>query len=458
MVEESPPPLVTPHSPETPYIGNPPVINGWRIVWVMLLIAFMLVPLWLVSKALSHHFGQRQPALQHTIGQALVGPVLVVPYVEHYTKVDTLTEPNGESRVVSKDIFNDRTAILLPEKLEIRANIKPEPPHTAWESPPAYVANLSLQGAFNHAPLLQSSENERRILWDKAYIVIGLRDPRGIDTASSFFWNEGRIGLQPSTRLGKLLPHGFHVPIMLSADSNPLNEFKLTLTVRGHVAFSFAPLGENTAIRISSPWLYPQFGGEVPPDKQTLNEQGFLAEWDIPHLVRNYPQFWVLEEEAQPYAMDSFNVIVGLSGPQAAAYPQVQKAVAYGLAFVGLAFLLLLNFEAHQQRRLHTLHYLMVGGMLAAFYLVVAAILPYMGLAYAYWIAALLASLGIAGYLQLTLRNPWLAIWMAVLLLALYLAQYLLLPTTSYGFLAGVAVLLLAALLLLPVTRHLQAD
>ncbi|MFN3786688.1 MAG: inner membrane CreD family protein, partial [Thiothrix sp.] len=243
---------------------------GWRVFTVSLLVLLMLLPLLVIRNIVaerSTHYANALAQVTNAWGkrQTVVGPVLVIPYVEHFTNVDTVTEPNGESRVVSKDIFNDRTAILLPEQLEIRADLQTEQQRDGIYTALVYNAKLSINGRFDHSPILQATENDRRIAWDKAYIAIGLDDTRALDTASSLFWNEGRIDLQPGTRLNKLLPNGFHVPLMMNADSNTSNAFKLTLSLRGSDGLLFAPVGENTAIRISSPWTTPRFIGELSP-------------------------------------------------------------------------------------------------------------------------------------------------------------------------------------------------
>ncbi len=150
MSEQLPPPIT----------GNRlrtlPQSLGFRTFVVMLLGLLMLIPLFMAGKVVSErntYYNNALHSIASTWGekQTLVGPVLVVPYVEHFTNVDTVTDANGESRVVSKDIYNDRTAILLPENLEIRANLKEEHRQRGIYDALVYTASLSLTGKFNHA-------------------------------------------------------------------------------------------------------------------------------------------------------------------------------------------------------------------------------------------------------------------------------------------------------------------
>lgn len=454
MSEQLIPPPLAPQRP--PPAGQQ---IGWRVLFVSLLALIMLLPLLAVRNVVTErntHYNHALTEVANAWGrrQTLVGPVLIIPYVEHFTNVDTVTEPNGESRVVSKDIFNERTAILLPEQLEIRADLQAEHQRQGIYDALVYTAKLSINGTFDHSPMLQAAENDRRIAWDKAYIAIGLDDTRAIDSTSSLFWNEGRIDLQPGTRLGKLLPHGFHVPLMVTADSNTSNEFKLTLSLRGSDGLLFAPVGENTAIRISSPWTMPRFIGELLPDKQTLNEQGFRAEWDIPHLVRNYPQSWVLEE-TEPYDLHHFTIGVSLAEPQSL-YAQVAHSVQYGILFIGLTFLALLAFETRQQRHLHVLHYVVVGAVLLSFYLILLALAEHLGFQAAYLAAALTTILLVSAYTQMILRKFQYSLLIALLLAALYSLLYFLLQWQDYDLIAGAALLLLLTGILMLITRHVK--
>jgi len=431
---------------------------GLRTIVVSLLGLLMLVPLFFVDKVVKERQAHYQTALNGIAErwggkQTLIGPVLVVPYVEHFTSVDTISDENGESRVVSKDVFNDRTAILLPESLEIRANLNEEHRQQGIYDALVYNATVSLSGKFNHAQVLQSSEGERRILWNKAFVALGLTDQRAIDTASSFFWNDGRIDMQPGTRLSKLLPSGFHIPLNVNADSTPTNEFKLTLNLRGSDGLLFAPLGQTTAIRMTSAWTHPNFQGDLLPSKYDITEAGFNAAWNIPHLVRNYPQYWVLEDQ-QTYDLRSFSAGVSLDEPDAL-YPLIERAVKYGALFIGMTFLVFFAFEISLKQRLHVLQYGLVGVALSLFYLILLAAAEHIGFLYAYVAAAAATILSITVYTGVILRNGWRTFLLFLLLVLLYGLLYLLLQMEDYALLIGVGLLLFASVIMMHVTRHL---
>ncbi len=429
-----------------------------RTLIVILLGLLMLIPLFFAERVVKERQTHYQNALNSVAErwggkQTLTGPVLVVPYVEHFTSVDTISDENGETRVVSKDIFNDRTAILLPESLEIRANLNEEHRQQGIYDALVYNATINLSGKFNHAQVLQSSEGERRILWNKAFIALGLSDQRAIDTASSFFWNDGRIDMQPGTRLSKLLPAGFHIPLSVNADSTTSNEFKLTLNLRGSDGLFFAPLGQTTAIRMTSAWTHPNFQGDLLPNEHAITEAGFNAAWNIPHLVRSYPQYWVLEDQ-QTYDLHSFSAGVNLHEP-ASLYTLIERAVQYGALFIGMTFLVFLAFEISLKQRLHILQYGLVGVALSLFYLILLAAAEHIGFLYAYIAASATTILCITVYTGMVLRNGRRTFLLFLLLTLLYGLLYLLLQREDYALAIGVGLLLFATMIMMYVTRHL---
>lgn len=448
--------LPLPSPPSHP--PTPPSLPGLRILAIALLGLLMLIPLFMAGKVVEERSAYYNNALRNIANawgtrQTITGPILVLPYVEHFTSVDTLTDENGESRVVSKDIYNDRTAILLPEKLEIRTDLKQEHRQRGIYDALVYTANISLSGTFNHEAISNANAGERRILWDKAFITIGLDDTRAINTASSFSWNDARIGLEPGSRISTLLPTGFHIPLPVSNESNTSNDFKLTLSLRGSDSLFFAPLGENTSIRMTSPWTHPSFQGELLPDKHETTEQGFHAEWVIPHLARNYPQSWVLEDK-QEYDLRKVTAGVSLYEP-VSLYARISRAVKYGALFIGLTFLVLLMFELSLKQRLHVLQYTLVGVALSLFYLILLALAEHLGFVYAYLAASATTIFSITLYMAAILRNSRHTLGMLLILAALYGLLYLLLQTEDYALLAGAALLLLATGITMYVTRHL---
>jgi len=433
----------------------------FRTFVVVLLGLLMLIPLNMAEEVVAERNSYHASVLEgiaSTWGaqQTLVGPVLVVPYVEHYTSVDTVTEKDGTARVVSKDVSSDHTAILLPKNLEIRADLKEEHRHRGIYDALVYSAKLSLSGQFDHSPLLKRSDDgaERRIQWDKAFVMVGLSDTKAIADASELSWDDKPIKLEPGTHLPELLASGFHAPLSASADTKSTHDFKLNLTLHGSDSLNFAPLGETTKARMTSTWTHPSFQGNSLPVKRTLNDQGFSAEWEIPHLVRNYPQYWLMDDK-QKYDINAFTAGVSLYEP-VSLYSQVIRAVKYGVLFVGLTFLTFFAFEISVGKRLHVLQYGLVGVALSLFYLLLLSLAEHIAFVYAYLGAASVVVMIITLYAWAVLRSFKSGLLILLLLSGLYGVLYLLLEMEDYALLAGTGLLIIATSSMMYVTRNLR--
>jgi inner membrane protein len=435
---------------------------GFRALLVAFLGGLMLIPLFVVENIIQerhdYHAGVLKD-LASTWGspQTLTGPILVVPYVEHSTSVDTVIDPNGESRVVSKDLYNERTAILLPHDLEIRADLKEEHRQQGIYDALVYKANLSLSGYFDHSRLIPTDkEGERNIQWDKAFITLGITDPKAIESVSEFGWDKERVKLEPGTGLPSLLATGLHAPLP-NTDTNTTNHaFKLTLTLRGSEGLSFAPMGETTKARMTSTGIHPGFEGSLLPSKQESSAQGFKAEWEIPHLARNFPQYWELEDKPN-YNLQQITAGVSLSEP-VMLYSRILHSSQYGALFIGLTFLIFFAFEMGGSGRkpLHVLQYVLVGAALSLFYLLLMALAEQFPFLDAYLAAAGTTVLSISLYTWAMLRSKGYAFVMLMLLTVLYGALYFLQEMEGYALLFGTGLLVLATTAMMYLTLHLR--
>ena len=138
-------------------------------------------------------------------------------------------------------------------------------------------------------------------------------------------------------------------------------------------------------------------------------------------------------------------------------YTQVNRAVKYAILFVSLTFLLLFAFEIGLKRRLHTLQYVLVGGSLALFYLVLLALAEHIGFLYAYIAASSVTVLPLTWYLGGILRDVWRTVGVFVVLALLYGLLYLLLQIEDYALLVGVGLLVGAMGMMMVITRRLPA-
>ena len=434
--------------------------ESFRIIIIALLILLMLIPLMMVSDIVNER-GARQQTIINDIAatwgqyQVLNGPILLIPYVDHLIKMDTVTDKNGETKTVTQDVFTDKTAIILPTELDIKVNLREEARHRGIYKTQVYTADINLSGQFDYSALINTENQRRRYEWDKAHLLIGLSDTKAITQNSQLTWNDKQVTLTSGTRLSTLIPTGFSAPLhSLNLDKlNSKHLFKLQLNVKGNQGFKFTPLGETTQAHITSTWPHPSFQGNILPNEYETTDEGFSAKWSIPHLARNYPQQWIMQDE--DYSLNKLSAGVDLFEP-VSLYAKTSRAVKYGIMFIVMTFLSLLIFEIVSQTRLHLLQYMVIGVALSVFYLILLSLAEHIRFLYAYLAASSVTVLIISLYALAFLKAKWHSVLIFSLLGSLYAVLYLLLQMEDYALLFGAALLLLVTTTVMYMTRNLQ--
>ncbi|MEZ5535708.1 MAG: cell envelope integrity protein CreD [Thiolinea sp.] len=424
---------------------------------VGLLILLMLIPLFMVEGVVRERNHYQQQVLDEVAAtwggqQTLNGPFLVIPYIEHITSVDTVTNNKGEDSVVTKDIFNNHTVVILPDTLDIKAEIEEEHRKRGIYDALVYTTKATVSGTFDHEFLLEGGEGDRRILWEKVFVMFGLSDTKAMNSGATFTWDADQTDLQPGTRLPQLLSQGFHIPLDETTSNDTKHDFKLEFELRGSKGLFFTPLGKTTTAEMSSGWEHPSFQGDLLPEKHDITDEGFTASWDIPNLARSYPQYWWLEDEVK-YDPGYFTAGVSLYEP-VSLYSQVERAVKYGILFVALTFLTFFAFEIAGGSRLHVLQYGLIGFALALFYLILLSLAEHLPFEQAY-IAATAAVVGMIWiYAWAVLRSFWKGLFILLVLGGLYYLLFLILQMEDYALLAGTGLLVFATLMMMFVTRN----
>ncbi len=424
---------------------------------VGLLIMLMLIPLLMVEGVVRERNQYQQQVLDDvavTWGrqQTLNGPFLVIPYVEHITSVDTISDSKGENKVITKDIFNNHTVIILPETLDIQADIQEEHRQRGIYDALVYTSDITISGTFDHEFILEGGEGDRRILWEQVFVMFGLSDTKAMAVGTVFEWDSEAAELQPGTRLPTVIRQGFHIPLNETSSNDTQHDFKLSFELRGSRGLFFTPLGRTTTAELTSSWRHPSFQGDLLPEKRKITEKGFSARWDIPNLARSYPQYWWLEE-TDKYDPAYFTAGVSLYEP-ASLYTRIERAVKYGILFVALTFLTLFAFEVASGTRLHVLQYGLVGFALALFYLILLSLAEHLPFEQAYLAAASTIVGMIWIYAQAVLRSFWKGLFILLILGGLYYLLFLILQLEDYALLAGTGLLVFATVMMMFVTRH----
>lgn len=430
---------------------------SFRSIVIAILTVAMVFPLLMVNNMVTER-GYRYQSVLNDIAsswgqpQTIVGPLLAVPYVEHLVTVNTVTDSNGNTQTISKDVFTDYTMILLPQELTLQGDMQEAYRQRGIYKSLVYTAELTLNGNYNLKPLFNNCTNNCNIKWDKAWIALGLSDTKAINETSRMNWGGTSASIHPGTLLPELIPSGFHASLKGLEPENPLPSFRLRLALNGSTGIRFAPLGEVTKATIKSAWPHPSYQGSILPKKEQHGKEGFLAQWQIPNLARNYPQYWLSDKK---YDLQQFTAGVDLFEP-VTHYSKVSRATKYGILFIILTFIIFLIFELTVQTRPHFLQYTLIGFAISLFYLLLVSLAEHVKFLHAYLAAAGVTIFMITLYAAAILRKFTRTLLIFFLLSGLYAVLYTIMHLEDYALLAGAALLLIIMGILMIVTRNIQ--
>jgi len=391
--------------------------------------------------------------------QSLIGPVLVIP-VDERTKVVTRSESRSAwIEEEEKEVVQRRHAIVLPDVLSIDATIAHETRHRAIYDTVVYATDATLTGSFavpDEAALTTGKPNTT-VQWRQAFLVLGLGDSSAIQAVSDAQIDGRPLSLESGTRLGSLVRDGFHAPLAIDGPSAVPLGFSFALDLRGSERFAFAPLGRTTTADIEADWPHPSFDGAYLPVAHEIDGDGFAARWEIPHLARALPQYWLQgsAEGEDIMSIERFSSGVRLYQP-VDLYQLTTRAAKYGMLFVGLTLLCFFILECATGRRLHLIQYGVVAGALVLFFLLLLSLAEHIGFAAAYLVAALAKIAVIALYARAILEEWRQAAVVGVVLTGLYALLYFILRSQDHALLAGALTLFLALIGTMLATRRLR--
>ncbi len=386
--------------------------------------------------------------------QTLVGPVLVIPYLEEFT--ETTTE-NGIKKIETKREL--RRAVILPEQLNLAGGFTNEFKKLGIYKALTYQLGGNIKGNFKLPAniKLTAYHNNSSLTMQAAYLSMGISDPRGITSSPTITWGNQSLVFEQGSQL-KALGNGIHAPIgMLQHTADTNIDFEINLNLRGTEQFNFAPIAGNNAVALQSSWQHPHFGGSFLPEAstQSINAGGFSAKWAVSSLSSNNQATFLnqLNSNEQTQSLESLNI--GFVEP-INVYSQADRATKYGLLFIGLTFAGFFIFEILKNLRIHPAQYTLVGLSMAMFYLLLVSLAEQIGFASAYLTASAACVLLLGYYLSFVLKSKANGFVFASLLTALYGALYGILQSEDNALLMGSLLVFGLLALVMVITRKVD--
>ncbi|HEY4166807.1 MAG TPA: cell envelope integrity protein CreD [Reyranella sp.] len=397
----------------------------------------LTVPLGLMGGIVTDRQSYQQEAVKNIksswgTSQTFTGPRLLVPY---------------------KDKTESWQVVFLPQKLTINGDVPTEQRRRGLFTVSVYRAYLDVVAEFDTRVLQGLPIGGNELDWSAARLLVGVSEERSL-SADTVEVDGQQIEWTPDTsdRLAALQAS--------LARIDPAA--RDTLTVRFRLAFagsgslSIVPLGQRTEVTLGSPWRSPSFIGPYLPTTQTVTREGFKATWTTSSLGRGYPQIWKTPgERPQDVTVLQSAFGVALINP-VDAYRETDRAIKYGVLFIGLTFAACLLFELATGTRPHALQYGLIGLSLCVFYLLLLSFAEQIGFGPAYLVSAAAVAAQGAVYTGAVQRRVLPGLAFGGLLGVLYGTLYSLLQLEDVALLSGSILLFTLLSLAMWFTRNLH--
>ncbi|AGA90817.1 Inner membrane protein involved in colicin E2 resistance [Thioflavicoccus mobilis 8321] len=441
------------------------------------LVLALTVPLGMVDQLVRERAG-RQHAVEAEIAassagaQTLLGPVLVLPYTQVYTESYWADEPvsGGTQRLRrTREVKKEGQTLIMPQLAQITLAGDTAVKRRGLFKAMMYDLDGVIEGHFE-IPTRPEVDRQRngKITWKTPYLSLGISDTRGVVRAPALEWDGTGYNFRQGARLGNTVPNGIHAELpSLIPDQTPSDtpnapriiSFRIELGFRGTQSVGFVPLAENTQVALSSTWPHPSFQGRFLPntDTQRINADGFHAEWEISGLATTAAAALRADLAAGRTRGSECAEWFGVRFIEPVnVYSLVDRALKYGILFIGLSFAAFFLFELLKSLRIHPAQYLLVGLALALFFLLLLSLSEHIDFTQAYLVATL-ACVGLQGfYLSHVLGSTRRGLSFAALLSMLFAALYGLLVSEDVALLMGSLLLFGLLALTMVLTRKLD--
>lgn len=447
---------------------------GWKLFLAGIIGIVLVIPLMMVY-ALVWDRQEQSNVAQNSIAagwggpQVVVGPVLVIPYTAN--SVETVDQ-NG--RQTTRTVQVTKELFLSPETNAIKTNLKPDRKKKSIYESVLFVAENSGTARF----ALPEDFARYGIARDAlnlagAELRFGISDARGLQADSKVVVNGTSLELQPGKGLAASGGSGFFTFVDWDAAS-PM-EVTYNYAIRGNKSLTMVPRGGQTTWDVTSAWPSPSFAGDFLPTKREVKSSGFTSSHAVTNLALG--QALVLTEDLGAPSqtdftkydrMESVGMVAppSVGGPSQSAsigliepvdlYSQVDRSVKYGFLFIGFTFLAFLMFDVIAGAKVAAAEYLLTGGGLVLFFVLLLAFAEVVGFMWAYLIAGGAITGLLTAYSAAVLKSWMRARFIGGLLVGLYATLYVLLNLEAYSLIIGSLLLFVALAVVMWATRAID--
>ena len=432
-----------------------------KIAFLFIFVLVLLIPLELIKNLIDDRgrlYNQTITNIGNEWGksQKIIAPVVTISYTD--TGINKKDSVNNTKAVAVVPV--ERKFAILPEELNATIEMKDEVRQRGIYNATVYNANIKLKGYFSSKDFPEDKKVQ-------GCVSIGLTDTKALIKINKFKIGDMEQDLEAmsGTMATPLITNG--ISGQLGPEHNSIMDkekipFEIDIDFRGSRDISILPLGKKNHFEIKSNWKSPSFSGVLPTER-TIDENGFLAKWEVSNLIRNYPQIIDVNEdkysdfydEYYDYSSENYSTYGNYSNgntvvkvalfDSVTSYTQIYRACYYGILFIGMSLVVVYIFEVVSKKAAHYVQYGVVGFSLVIFYLLLLSLSEHIGFEWAYLISSLAIVIPNSMYITSMTSNKKFGIGMFIFLSGIYAILFSILRMEQYALLTG-SLLILAVL------------
>ena len=430
-----------------------------KIIFLFVLTILLWIPLILIGNLINDR-GKLYKQTITNIGnewgksQKIIAPVITISYTDtSINNKDSVSNASNTKAVAVVPV--ERKFVILPEELNATIEMKDEVRQRGIYNATVYNANVKLKGYFS----TKDFPEDKKVL---GCVSIGLTDTKALIKINKFKIGDMDLEAMSGTMAAPLITNG--ISGQLGPEHNSIMDkekipFEIDIDFRGSRDISILPLGKKNHFEIKSNWKSPSFWGVLPTER-TIDENGFLAKWEVSNLIRNYPQIIDVNEDKYSdfydnnsdsygaygdYYSDGNTVVKVALFDSVTSYTQIYRACNYGILFIGMSLVVVFIFEIVSKKAAHYVQYGVVGFSLVIFYLLLLSLSEHIGFEWSYLISSLAIVIPNSMYITSMTSSKKFGIGMFIFLSGIYAILFSILRMEQYALLTG-SLLILAVL------------
>jgi inner membrane protein len=427
-----------------------------KLIFIGILVLLLLIPTFWVNNLITER-AQRQEGIIDDVSdkwsgqQQIKGPILIVPY-KTFVK-----EKDSNQKEITTEVVNN--LYILPENLNISANVNSSLLHRGIFDVVVYNTNVKINGNFAKANLAKLGITALQLMPEKARLAFSISDLKGLKTNPIVTINGNGLTPEPIFDKGSGFDSGLQVAVNLATGTGDKIPFSFNLDLKGSQELSFLALGKTTDVAATGNWGDPSFDGRYLPDQRNVTKNGFTAHWKMLYYNRPFPQEWAADDTllANQKNLDQITFGVKLRVP-VDEYQKTTRTSKYAELVILLTFISLFLTEVIRRQRIHVFNYLLIGAAMIVFYTLLLSFSEQIGYNLAYLVAAG-ATIGlIALFMASLFKNAKAAGMLAAIMTLFYGFIFVIIQLEDLSLMVGSVALFIVVATLMYFSRKINWD